>query len=117
MIFYELIPDSNFSSSQFILRDEIPFEAELISSYPLWLRPSIEANELHQKFLVWSNVDLEGKTRRFVVKIKIKNHFNPLDPIIRFNDYKSDIVTQKDDRAEGVIDLRKKMGLALIKQE
>ena len=117
VIFYELIPDSSFSTGEFILKDEIPFNAELQSSYPLWLRPTIEVTESQKKYLVWSKVELEGKTRRFVVKLKIKDTFNPHDPIVSFTSYDSKIANQKSDRAEGVIDLRKKMGLALVKQE
>ena len=69
---------------QVLLKDEIPFDAELQSSYPLWLRPTIEETQTKQKFLVWPKIDLEGKTRRFVVKIKIKDHFNPQEPIVTF---------------------------------
>jgi len=117
IIFYELTPDSSFSSSQLTFKDEIPFNAELQSSYPLWLRPTIEQTPLNKKFLVWPKIDLEGKTRRFVVKISIKTHFNPQDPIVEFTSYESKVISQKNDRAEGVIDLRKKMGLALVKPE
>lgn len=117
VIFYELSPDSSFPSNQLMIKDEIPNDAELLSSYPLWLRPSIEINENNQKFLVWPKIELEGKTKRFVVKIKIKDHFNPDDPIVIFPDLNSTFIMKKDDKAEGVIDLRKKMGLALVKQE
>ena len=115
VIFYELTPDNDFQSIDLLLKDEIPNNAELVSSYPLWLRPTVETTESNRKFLVWSNVDLEGKTRRFVVKIKIKEHFNPQEPFVSFQGYATNIETKKDDRAEGVIDLRKRMGLALVK--
>ena len=41
--------------------------------------------------------------------------FNPQDPIVTIGDYTSEFSSKKDDRAEGVIDLRKRMGLTLVK--
>lgn len=118
VIFYEVNPDPNFPFDSFQLKDEIPSNAELVSSYPLWFRPSVEESDDEKKYLVWSKIELEGKTRRFVVKVKIKDHFNPQEPLIQLPspEYTSAVVSQKDDRAEGVIDLRKRMGLALVKE-
>ena len=43
-------------------------------------------------------------------------HFNPQEPIVELPDknLSQESLSQKSDKAEGVIDLRKRMGLALV---
>ncbi|MFV2016600.1 MAG: hypothetical protein ACC656_14315, partial [Candidatus Heimdallarchaeota archaeon] len=116
VLFIELQPDNTISTGEIILKDEIPMDAELLSSYPVWFRPTIEINEVNQKFLTWTGIGLEGKTRRVCVRLRIKNNYNPQEPLIEFKDYKLDLKTKtkKEDKAEGVLDLRRRMGLALV---
>ena len=116
VLFIEVQPDKTASIGPINLTDEIPVDAELISSYPVWFRPSIERNERNQKFLHWSKIELDGKTRRVCVRLRVKENYNPQEPIIEFNNYNIDLnsKSKKDDKAEGIIDLRKRMGLALV---
>ena len=120
ILFFELQPDPLIDFEALELKDEIPIDAELISTYPLWFRPIIEINENNQKFLTWPKIELEGKTRRICLRLRTKNHYNPQEPIIKFNMLKVDqsrSQIRKDDKADGVLDLRKRMGLALMQKD
>jgi tetratricopeptide (TPR) repeat protein len=119
VLFLELHPDETLNVGEIEVKDEIPFDTEVISSYPVWFRPSIEINEVNQKFLTWSKIELEGKTRRVSVRLRINSHYNPQEPIVIFKDHKIDLKqkVRKDEKAEGVLDLRKRMGLALVSKD
>lgn len=117
LLFYEFNPDSGFSGESVVLRDEIPLNAEVVASYPVWLRPSIEVRE-DKRFMVWHNVELEGKIKRVCVRLKVPSYYNPLEPALTFVRYEvlADTEKKRNERDEEPIDLRRKMGLAVMKK-
>ncbi|MHA2365470.1 MAG: hypothetical protein ACXAC7_16050, partial [Candidatus Hodarchaeales archaeon] len=117
LLFYELKPELNFETGQIVLKDEIPQQAELISSYPVWFRPSIEV-ENNRRWLIWHNLKLEGKTRRVCVRLKTDGPYNPQEPIILFEKYSTgrDRIQNEEKISGEIIDLRKKMGFVVMKR-
>lgn len=115
LLFYELKPEANFDPGQFILKDEIPQHAELMATYPVFFRPTIEEKN-NKRFLSWYNIKLQGKHRKICVRLKTKNPYNPQEPILEFENYSIERQKKEEERVNELIDLRKKMGFAVIKR-
>lgn len=124
-VFYEII-GKNIPDLTIDLYDEVPDQrelVELVGAYPTWMRPAIEVDiqERKRKYL-WKNIELTGnKTRRFVYLMKGDRPLIFKEPviIIRKNDDKAKVKSHSssEEQIDERLDLRRKMGFAVMKKE